>query len=266
MGRKVVDLVGVRFERLVVVEFVRLGGYGGGAVWRCRCDCGGETEASNSELRAGKRYSCGCYQKPTRTAEDLSGRRFDRLLVLSLDRMTRKTSFWRVRCDCGVEKSVSRSHLVDKSTVSCGCFAKNKFREAAEARTAKVLADGKKECLACNRVLPLEAYAPSRVGIAGLRPRCLECLADRRYQKQYGVSAQWKRDQIARQHGVCAVPKCGRVVGMRSAIDHCHESGQVRSVLCYQCNVSLGLLGEDVRRILGLAEYAKSWKQLKLTA
>jgi len=64
--------------------------------------------------------------------DDLSGRRFGRLLVVALDRIDRKrrpnskgvqcTSFYTVHCDCGSdEKIVQRSNLISGGTVSCGC-------------------------------------------------------------------------------------------------------------------------------------------------
>lgn len=41
-------------------------------------------------------------------------------------------------------------------------------------------------------------------------------------------------------------------------IDHCHDTGNVRGLLCAGCNLSLGRLKEDVERIRGLADYLES--------
>jgi len=41
--------------------------------------------------------------------------------------------------------------------------------------------------------------------------------------------------------------------------DHCHTTGLARVLLCQGCNQALGLLGEDSRRILGLAELNDSF-------
>ncbi len=35
---------------------------GGGALWRCACDCGGETKVRSQTLRDGIVVSCGCYR------------------------------------------------------------------------------------------------------------------------------------------------------------------------------------------------------------
>lgn len=84
------------------------------------------------------------------------------------------------------------------------------------------------------------------------------------YLKKYGVDADGKRRIIEEQGGLCGNAKCGRKIDMQSALDHCHESGQTRSVLCDSCNTALGILSEDPRRIRGLADYAERWKQLRL--
>ncbi len=61
MGRKLVDLTGYRFERLVVLEY--LGREHHSSKWRCRCDCGEEIIVQASALRAGTTKSCGCFRR-----------------------------------------------------------------------------------------------------------------------------------------------------------------------------------------------------------
>lgn len=54
------------------------------------------------------------------STEDLSGRRFGKLQVLSRVASSRAV-MWRCRCDCGVESKTYASHLKDGHTRSCGC-------------------------------------------------------------------------------------------------------------------------------------------------
>lgn len=57
---------------------------------------------------------------------------------------------------------------------------------------------------------------------------------------------------MALQQGeVCAV--CGD--GGAAHVDHDHESGAVRGVLCFNCNRGLGYLGDDLAGMYGLADY-----------
>ena len=42
-------------------------------------------------------------------------------------------------------------------------------------------------------------------------------------------------------------------------IDHDHQTGIVRALLCRQCNAALGQFAEDVARIRGAADYLESF-------
>lgn len=41
----------------------------------------------------------------------------------------------------------------------------------------------------------------------------------------------------------------------RSNVDHCHETGEVRGLLCYGCNTALGKLRDDVERMRNAITY-----------
>ena len=60
MGQKFINMVGDRFERLTVVEFI--GREHNSSKWRCLCDCGVEVFAQRSALVAGTTKSCGCFR------------------------------------------------------------------------------------------------------------------------------------------------------------------------------------------------------------
>ncbi len=69
----------------------------------------------------------------------------------------------------------------------------------------------------------------------------------------YKLTAKQLEDVLA--PGVCENPGCGETKNLH--IDHDHETGAVRGLLCAACNMSLGRLKEDVARIEGLAEYKR---------
>jgi hypothetical protein len=62
MGRPHAVLIGQKFGRLTVVE---KDGYDAHKhiVWRCRCECGGQTFASTNALRSGNSRTCGCSKR-----------------------------------------------------------------------------------------------------------------------------------------------------------------------------------------------------------
>ena len=41
----------------------------------------------------------------------------------------------------------------------------------------------------------------------------------------------------------------------RLAIDHCHETGEVRGLLCFNCNTGLGKLGDSVDGLQRALDY-----------
>lgn len=71
-----------------------------------------------------------------------------------------------------------------------------------------------------------------------------ELIRKRRMMTTYKISAEKYDELNAIQKCQC----CGRnekdfVKGL--AIDHCHKSGQVRGVLCPNCNTAIGLFNDD---------------------
>lgn len=65
------DELGNRYGRLVVVERAE-NSSGGGAHWRCLCDCGTERVVKGNHLRRGLIQSCGCLQREV--AADMVGK------------------------------------------------------------------------------------------------------------------------------------------------------------------------------------------------
>lgn len=56
--------------------------------------------------------------------KDLTGQKFGRLTALAPDHTYKGALWWRCRCDCGNEVVVSSNHLVQGTTRSCGCYAR----------------------------------------------------------------------------------------------------------------------------------------------
>ena len=54
------NLIGVRFGKLLVLERTDKRTKKGGILSKCLCDCGQTTEAATDKLRAGQKRSCGC--------------------------------------------------------------------------------------------------------------------------------------------------------------------------------------------------------------
>lgn len=67
-----------------------------------------------------------------RPAIILTGQRFGRLTVIrQVNGASTKSAYWLCRCDCGIEKVVSRPSLVKGTTQSCGCFQRESVGDRA---------------------------------------------------------------------------------------------------------------------------------------
>lgn len=56
--------------------------------------------------------------------KDLTGKRFNRLLVLSYSHSNHRDTFYLCKCDCGVEKHI-RGGCLTRGQKSCGCYSKD---------------------------------------------------------------------------------------------------------------------------------------------
>lgn len=79
--------------------------------------------------------------------------------------------------------------------------------------------------------------------------------------RQYGLTAPQYDEMLEKQGFVCAICKKPESMLSRAgkvrelAIDHDHQTGKVRALLCYRCNIGLGLFDEDPNRLRAMAEY-----------
>jgi len=67
------DLAGMRFGRLLVIDFdfeSLLSDNAGKTKWKCLCDCGNEILVRREYLLSGHTLSCGCYRLEQRSGEN----------------------------------------------------------------------------------------------------------------------------------------------------------------------------------------------------
>jgi len=78
----------------------------------------------------------------------------------------------------------------------------------------------------------------------------------------YGLTEETYMKLLADQNGGCAI--CGKTEGnkrrKRLAVDHDHESGIVRGLLCTTCNTRLGFLEKRWDAIMSYLKSSKSSK------
>ncbi len=71
---------------------------------------------------------------------------------------------------------------------------------------------------------------------------------------RYGITSEEYRNVLQKQDSKCAI--CGAVPGKRSLhVDHDHETGKIRGLLCHKCNVGLGHFSDDPNLLIKASKY-----------
>lgn len=78
----------------------------------------------------------------------------------------------------------------------------------------------------------------------------------------YGITAEEYATLHAVQGGVCAIcrQECRRN-GDQLSVDHDHETGAVRGLLCKSCNQGIAHFEDDVRRLYAAIAYLQDAAQ-----
>ncbi len=111
MGRKVLDITGERYGRLVALSFSHT--KGGKTLWLCLCDCGITHTVSLSSLRKGSCKSCGCLR-----LRNITGTRYGRLVALRFSHRIKGCAVWICMCDCGTSSTTRLGALTSGRTRS----------------------------------------------------------------------------------------------------------------------------------------------------
>ena len=78
-------------------------------------------------------------------------------------------------------------------------------------------------------------------------------------KRTFGITQSDYEEMLALQGSRCAI--CGRAPDEAKAlhIDHCHDSGKIRALLCGSCNRMLGLAKDSPEILEGAARYLRRY-------
>lgn len=75
----------------------------------------------------------------------------------------------------------------------------------------------------------------------------------RHLMKEYGLTPQDYDAMLQAQDGVCAA--CKEEPDEILRVDHDHETGENRALLCRHCNSALGFVQDSIERLQALISY-----------
>lgn len=145
-------------------------------------------------------------------------------------------------------------------------------------------------CATCEKEKPIEAFHRNARSLGGRLRRCGVCVNEakalvprdraaanasaRRYREanlqrvqetqrrsklmlQYGITLEEYDAMLDEQGGGCAIctstdPGHGK---RHFCVDHDHETGRVRGLLCKDCNTGLGMFGDSIAALMAAANY-----------
>jgi hypothetical protein len=128
-------------------------------------------------------------------------------------------------------------------------------------------------CTNCDSYKPFDDFHKSKNGPVGRSFYCKSCsrARDQKYKptralrnkEKYGISGQEYLEMWNAQGGVCAI--CGnaemkihRGTLAFLSVDHNHQNGKVRGLLCSTCNAGLGAFRDDRELIAKALDYLHS--------
>lgn len=153
---------------------------------------------------------------------------------------------------------------------------------------------GQKWCAACETIKPLDAFGSNRSAHDGKQGRCKPCCiasvtasrrknptahraSSRRWREEnleqhadmharwrYGAEPGSYARMLAEQGGKCAICEATEPGPRlrRFHIDHCHDTGIIRGLLCAKCNTGIGQLMHDPRILEAALVYLKKYSQV----
>lgn len=129
-----------------------------------------------------------------------------------------------------------------------------------------------KVCRVCNEVKNIRDYNYHPTNTERLYKNCKACVSQYNKERRKSNPASYRNKELLRNYGItskcyesmlklqdyrCAICNVEEKEAPKERlhVDHCHTGGQVRSLLCSNCNTGIGLLRDSSELVTKAAEY-----------
>jgi Autographiviridae endonuclease VII len=184
------------------------------------------------------------------------------------------------QCGCGQKTNISTQNQTSNGYVKDKPFRYIRGHQMAfHVRHPELgrLPEGYSYCFDCSSFKPIEQMKPDTQRLGKKRYQCIECALKylneylakntdhgRRHhlKKKFKITLEEYDAMSEKQQGLCAI--CGqpettpwRDTTRRLAVDHCHETGTIRGLLCMNHNQGLGKFQHDPDLLEKAAKYLR---------
>lgn len=126
-----------------------------------------------------------------------------------------------------------------------------------------------RQCRKCKKEKPEFEFSNDKGALDGLVNQCKECkrkydekrkhlTVSQRLEREFGFLPGQLETILKSQDNKCSICQCTLE---RFCIDHDHNTGKFRSLLCYKCNNMLGMSDDDPELLRKGIDYIKSHKK-----
>ena len=109
-----------------------------------------------------------------------------------------------------------------------------------------------KICKSCGKVKPTNDYPKNPAKRDGRENKCKKCILHMQRARRYKISVEELNKLLNTQN--CAICSTDLKAGEKN-IDHDHDTGRIREVLCSGCNKGLGFFKDDVSVLTSAIKY-----------
>lgn len=190
--------------------------------------------------------------------------------------------FWRTESACKRCRGKRRYELRRQLRIQQGLKVKFPTSVARE-----LLTQGKKHCPGCEKILDVSCFSTMKKR-RGVASHCRECarrlgkqlentdeakqkrrqdyldnksrMKNNHLLKKFGITYEEYQGMLVEQGGKCAI--CGKTPeenGKMLAVDHCHKTKQLRSLLCSSCNICIGFIEKNNLSLTNIDNYLKKY-------
>ena len=115
-----------------------------------------------------------------------------------------------------------------------------------------------KTCYVCKQELSLDCFHNDSARCDGKQSACISCKKKEKRRRTYGYCINFEEVE-ARYYATNRCECCGKnfgdVASNKKCVDHLGDI--IRGIICWDCNVGIGKLGDTLDAVLNTAEYLR---------